>query len=95
MNIKKISETLLIYLFFKDTSDCGVTRGCYLSPTNCQGISCKFIYKYTSDANSTFFNLYANVGSTVNSWIGIGFSFDQAMVLKTVLYHKNSNIILL
>lgn len=74
--------------FLKETSDCGITIGCFLSPSNCEEASCQFIYKYTTDANNTYFSLHARVESANNSWLAIGFSLDQAMVNKTTLKCK-------
>jgi hypothetical protein len=46
----------------------------------CAGNSCNFIFKYTADGNSTYFNLYGNVGTLSNQWLAIGFSLDPNMV---------------
>jgi hypothetical protein len=72
--------------FFKDTSDCGLTKGCFKSPNDCTGNSCQLIFKYTADGNSTYFNLYGKVGTLSNQWLAIGFSLDQKMVNNGILY---------
>jgi hypothetical protein len=66
--------------YFEDTSDCGLTKGCFKAPNMCAGNSCNFIFKYTADGNSTFFSLYGNVGTLSNQWLAIGFSLDPNMV---------------
>jgi hypothetical protein len=72
---KTFFHNLRIPSFFQNTTDCTVTKGCFLSPANCEGTSCTYIYKYSSDSNFTYFELSANVASLSKPWLAIGKNF--------------------
>jgi hypothetical protein len=59
----------------QNTSDCTVSKGCFLYPSKCEGTSCKFIYKYSSDENFIHFELSAKVGSLSKPWLAIGMKY--------------------
>jgi hypothetical protein len=85
--IDKIFLWLCLYLALitnrvlsQDTSDCGVTSGCFRVPANCGSQSCAYLVKWRNDSSNVFFQIYGNIlSSGTNSYLAIGFSNDRLM----------------
>ena len=84
-------ETLLFLI--KDTNGCGTQYGCYLSPSSCEGTSCKFIFKWSSFGSLDYvrFIIMVNRDSSLlaASYVAIGLSNDQQMVSSRVYTLKS------
>jgi hypothetical protein len=68
-----ITVNKIDYISLKDTSDCGITKGCFLYPSSCSGSTCTFIFKYLTVGIYTNFGLYASTASIGSSaYVAIG-----------------------
>lgn len=69
----------LFLQFKKDTDDCGVKFGCFLSPDGCANEKCDFIVKWAR-ADDKHIHFVLNTKADYLWWTAIGFSTDQIMV---------------
>ena len=65
-----------------DVSSCGLSKGCYRNPPNCQGLECDAIVTWRNEKNIVEFELSAQT----DGWVALGLSYDCKMVGSFIVY---------
>ena len=72
------------------STGCGLTKGCFGSPTSCiddDATNCEFFVSWNTEQDGS--NVFTMTGTASGTYIALGFSKSQSMVKETKTKAKN------